>query len=769
MSLFIPVLIIFALWNTQQDPNLKVMATTSNPRFRTWPITAVRSLRPKLQEMGLRIPPERIDGTTTPSASSDMNLPPPLSDALVSVGPAGRGGTGSFVSADGLILTNWHVAYDAVRQASLQTKGVKDYVRDGFVSKSREEELEGPNYEVWITKRCVDCSDQVLAAINKCDDTVDAAISEKEDPLLERANRIRNIMQEIAQQNQKDLMSKEDGEDGTKYRCDVQEMLPNESYVLFTYQRIRDVRIVYVPPKSLGNFGGDIDNFEWPRHTADFALLRAYVGPNGEAGEYSPENVPFKSNARIQVEKDGAQEGEMVFVLGFPGRTMRYAPTSRLSYSDDVAVPSMVKDFARKLQLIDQYEQDSSEAALKLGTSKKSLANEYKRSQGKLIMVRKLGLIQERKLEEEELCRKFPEAKEALNRLAEIYDEFRKSSTTSTALEACRGIYAGSALLAAGHSMHEYLVIEQTKPDDDREASYRQRNLPFLFKRLNKRLGDVHVPHEVALVKDAIATLSGTSELDAMQHKVKLILDEKNLTCIVEGSKLKDPEVMDKLLAFSSTSDEDDLESETAIASLLEDPFIKCAAVFWDTYKENRDISKGLISERDILFAKLLEFQRKVSPDEVMYPDCNGSLRISAGHVEGYQAADAIVHQPSTTLAGLYDKVTEAKLGMINESKFTCPGRLYNLLSSSASSDVSKVPVCLLYSTDTVGGNSGSPVMNADGKFVGINFDRQRQGLMNEYKWSKDYSRSIGVDIRYILWLIGDYDGAGHLVEEMLS
>ena len=249
-------------------------------------------------------------------------------------------------------MTNWHVAYDAVRQASLQ--GSHDYVRDGFVSKSLEGELRGPNYEVWITKSCKDVSQEV----NK-------VIGSEQDP-LKRANRVRDVMQEIAQAAQEDPST---GASSGGKRCDVQEMLPNESYVLFTYERIKDVRIVYVPPKSLGNFGGDTDNFEWPRHTADFTLLRAYVGPDGQAADYSADNVPYQPKSFLKVQEQGAAEGDFVFLLGFPGQTMRYAPTSRLRYSDEVAVPNMVSDFARKLQLIAQYEKDSEEAALKLGTS----------------------------------------------------------------------------------------------------------------------------------------------------------------------------------------------------------------------------------------------------------------------------------------------------------------------------------------------------------------------------------------------------------------
>lgn len=701
--------------------------------------------------MGLQIPAKYIDGTSSSSSVDNAdNTQTYLSDALVSVGAAGRGGTGSFVSSNGLIMTNWHVAYDAVRQASLQSSGAHDYVEEGFVARTREEELKGPNYEVWITKSCEDVSEQVVSVI-----------ASETDPLA-RADRVRDIMQDIASTAQTESCGEGSAGDKSGIRCDVQEMLPNESYVLFTYERLRDVRIVYVPPKSLGNFGGDTDNFEWPRHTADFTLLRAYVAKDGSAAEYSPDNVPYVSNARLQVQAKGAEDGDMVFLLGFPGGTMRYAPTSRLQYSDKVAVPHMVNDFVRKLQLIAEYEGDSPEAALKLGTSQKGLANELKRSKGKLVMMRKLGLLQERKAEEEELCGKAPEAQRALDRLEEIYQDFTINAKTSSALQACRGIYAGSSLLAAGHSLHEFIEIEKSKPDQEREASYRERNLPFLFKRLGKRLGDIHIPHEVALIGDAVKILSGTQDLDELQRQIMGILGD-DLNAVVNACKLKDMDG-DSIQAL--------IDDDGKCNTLTKDPFLQCAAILWETFKAERDHSKALLSERDALFAELLLLQRQHS-DEVFYPDCNGSLRISAGHVEGYQAADAVEHKPSTTLAGLFDKAVEAKLSSTeadSRTSFECPERLYQMLSSGGDGEaIGKVPVCLLYSTDTVGGNSGSPVMNANGEFVAINFDRQRQGLMNEFKWSKDYSRSIGVDVRYILWLVGEYDGATHLVEEMLS
>jgi hypothetical protein len=329
------------------------------------------------------------------------------------------------------------------------------------------------------------------------------------------------------------------------------------------------------------------------------------------------------------------------------------------------------------------------------------------------------------------------------------------------------------------------LAKEKAKPDAERETSYRERNLPFLSKRLTKRLRDVHLPHEVELVKDCVAVLSklkgaGDSEdeilkgcLEAVsgtilkdEASVKSALLEDGTSRFLEMAK--DPEV--DLLAGIFGEDADSGSSD----AWLEDPFVKVAAALYELYKRDKDSIKALASERDTLLAKLLEFQQQTNSEEESYPDCNGSLRISAGFVQRYQSSDAVVHTPHTTLSGLLDKATEARLGAgggasdeYGDSEFFCPGRLCERLEEDAAAR--EVPVCLLYSTDTVGGNSGSPVMNARGELVAINFDRQRQGLMNEYKWSSKYSRSIGVDVRYILWLVGDYDGATHLVDELVA
>ena len=707
------------------------MSSMLQQRFRTWPITATKSIFPLLKEMGIKINAEEIDGT------SSATTKPTFSEALVSVGSTGSGGTGSFISENGLIITNWHVAHEAVRVASLSA-GDKDYLMEGFSANSQAEEIKSP-YECWITTSCVDVSEKVLAVLKA-----------EVDP-LKRANAVRDCKQTIAAEAQKALTP--EGSEGS-VRCDVQEMLPNESYVLFTKTRLLDVRIVYSPPKSLGNFGGDTDNFEWPRHTADFALLRAYASPDGSPSPYSEDNIPYKPRSSIVVSEKGAEKDDFVFLLGFPGNTMRYAPASRLKFADEVAVPASVKDFGRKLSMITKHEKASPDAALKLKGRKKGLSNEFKRCKGKIVMMRKLKLIEERTAEEADLIVKAgKEAKDAFDRLAAIYDELKEMSPLTQAQDALQGIYGGSVLLTAGHLLNEFVNNECAKADGERESRYRERNLARLVKYYGRALNDVVQPYDREDIADAI---KGASEFDELAGFADIIGDD------IGASVASSHKVLSTFLDKAMAGDVD------AIETVKKDRFVKAAESIYDVYVRNRDKERALISERDELFAKLIELQRAhAGEDVVFYPDCNGTLRISAGHVSGYDAADAVKHLPKTTIGGLLDKAEDAKVGSGGDlSEFDCPQRLADLVTSDPSK--ADVPCCLLYSTDTVGGNSGSPVMNAKGELVAVNFDRQRQGLMNEYKWSSQFSRSIGVDVRFVLFLVGVYDDNKRVFNEML-
>ena len=691
-------------------------------RFRTWPITAVQELEQPLRDMGLNVPAAEIDGTRGDGTVA-------LSDALVSIGAAGRGGTGSFVSDDGLILTNWHVAYEYIRQASL-LEG-EDFVRDGYVAKSRKEELRAPNCEVWLTRRVEDVSDAVLDVLDEPDP-------------LKRATALRDRRQQIASYAENVLrqQAQQLGVSAEGVRCDVQEMFANEKYLLFTYERLRDVRIAYAPPSSLGSFGGDSDNFEWPRHTADFALLRAYADADNAPADYAASNVPYTPSKRLRLNPAGADDGDFVFLLGFPGRTLRYAPSARLEYNKQVTIPAIVADFERKLEAIQRFEGDSEETRLALAGMRKSLANELKRNRGKLVVASKVDVLEERRKEEKELSDAYPACAILLQELQNIYVELGEGQPVLDALSELRGTVLGSAYLAAAHAVHE-ASVELSKPDDEREAEYRDRNRPFLERRLRTRLEQAYAPHEAALVAHA---LDSARRAGVSTHG---FFSKGGVVDAVRASPLPETFSLDGSLdAYAS------------------DPFVGLSAALYPLYAAVRDAGKALLSDRDRVTARLLDFRRATSTER-LWPDCNGALRLSAGRVEGCAPRDAVVHGPRTTLGGLLDKAHEAELRGDDDGTFTLPPRLRELLEGGP--EALERPCCLLYSTDTVGGNSGSPVLDSDGDLVAINFDRARGGLMNEFAWSQELSRSIGVDVRLMLWLVGTFDGASDLVAEMTT
>lgn len=520
-------------------------------------------------------------------------------------------------------------------------------------------------------------------------------------------------------------------------------MFANEKYLLFTYERLRDVRIAYAPPAALGNFGGDADNFEWPRHTADFALLRAYADEDNAPADFSETNVPYAPSKRLKLNKKGAEEGDFVFLLGFPGRTMRYAPSARLEYNKVVTNPAIVADLERKLEAITRFEGNSEETRLALAGMRKSLANELKRNRGKLVVASKVNILEERKKEERTLAEAHPACAVLLQELQNIYVELGEGQPVLDALSELRGTVLGSAYLAAAHAVHE-ASLELAKPDDEREAEYRDRNRPFLERRLRTRLEQAHAPHEAALVAHA---LDSARRAGVSTHG---FFAKGGVVDAVRASPLP-----------STFSLDGSLDAYSA------DPFVGLSASLYPLYAAVRDAGKALLSDRDRVTARLLDFRRATSTER-LWPDCNGALRLSAGRVEGCAPRDAVVHASRTTLGGLLDKAQEAELRGDADNSWKLPPRFREALEEGSAHRLAR-PCCLLYSADTVGGNSGSPVLDRNGELVAINFDRARGGLMNEFTWSQELSRSIGVDVRLVLWLVGTFDGAADLVAEMTT
>ncbi len=658
-----------------------------------------------------------------------------LVDAIVQIG----GCTGSFVSPQGLILTNHHCAYGAAQRASSTEH---DYIQNGFLAADQSREIEAKGYTVRITESYRDVSAEILKGI-----------SDKTGP-VERT--------EIIEKNSKQLVKQTEAENPGK-RAEVAEMFIGKTYVLFIYTYIRDVRMVYVPPRSIGEFGGDEDNWEWPRHNADFSFLRAYMAPDGSPADYSPDNVPFQPKNFLQIDPAGASEGDLVFILGYPGRTFRHRSAAFLRFEETSRMPLVVEWYQRYMELMRTNSSLSRDVAIRHLNRIKGLANTEKNYRGKLQGMKRLGLTAKRQAEEQDL-QNFVLADKSLDKsygtvLADLNQHFNDQAASFEA-EFLLGQLRSAAILPAIARSLIKAGVERVKTDLERESAYMDRNYDRTKHGLLMNLNNFYAPTDQAIltmILQRLAELPASELLNPVQDWIRDNGGSSRLPTAVEElytkTQLTDPVEIDRLLSLAETGQ-----------LPATDPMILFFSGLNDSYKALDDLSDRRKGEINRLAGKLTEMRRLYLQKDFI-PDANGTFRLTYGYVRGYQPRDAVYKKPFTTLSGVIEKTTGTE-------PFDTPQALIELYKKSKSrrffnQNLNDIPTAMLYTTDTTGGNSGSPVLNADGRLVGLNFDRTFEATINDFAWSESYSRSIGADIRYILWITGEFAGASHLLREM--
>ncbi len=688
-----------------------------------WPLSEIRQLN--LKKQGLKMDPGKIynpDGVS-------------LIDAIVKVG----GCTGSFVSPEGLILTNHHCAYRAAQAASTPEH---DYIRDGFLARSREEEIPAKGYTVRITESYRDVSREVLSAVT---------------PEMDYAARTRAIRRKI-----KEIVAEAERKNPGK-RAEVSEMFVGKTYVLFLYTYLKDVRLVYVPPRSIGEFGGEEDNWIWPRHTGDFSFLRVYVAPDGSPAEYASENVPYRPRQFLSVNPEGVDKGDFLFILGYPGRTYRHRTSYFLAFEEDVRLPFVASLYDWQIQVMEQAGRQNREVMLKHLSRIKSRANVMKNYRGKLLGLKRLRLVEKRRAEEKAL-QAFIQADsvrrekygQLLTRIEQVYREMRKTARRDLILDY---LPRSSNLFYFALTIYK-ASIERAKPDLEREAAFMDRNYPRTKERILLALKDYYEPTDRILLKDMLlraARLPGDQRIKVLDDLIGAEDPETAIDRLLDAMYAKTMLDQERIVYAA-------LEQPQESLKVLDDPFINLARNLYPAYrklKEERERRKG---ELDPLLAKLVEVKKQFLRKKFV-PDANGTLRLTYGHVRGYSPRDAVYYQPISTLRGVVEKTT-------GEEPFDTPAALLRLIERRdfgrfVLKRLGSVPVGILYDTDTTGGNSGSPILDARGRLIGVNFDRAFEATINDYAWSEDYSRSIGVDIRYVLWVTQKFGGATWLLEEM--
>ncbi len=633
-----------------------------------------------------------------------------------------NGCTGSFVSNTGLIITNHHCAYGAIQQASSTEH---DYLQAGFVAANYAAEIPAQGYVVRVTESFEDVSEQMLAAVN---DAMDFTARTK---ALER--------------RQKELEKQaEDANPGM--RAEVAEMFTGKTYVRFLYTYVKDVRLVFAPPESVGRFGGDADNWEWPRHTGDFSFMRAYVAPDGSSADFSTDNVPYQPKRFIQVAAEGVAEGDFVMLLGYPGRTARHKTARYLRYLQENFLPVTVDLYQQQIRLLEETGKSDRSVALKNLARIQGLANVEKRSRGQLKGLARTNILAERIAEEQRLQShiekkhgpKHPQTM-ILSSISHVYDQMSTQNEYELSLDNLR---RGCLALSLAYSVYD-AAIERAKPDLEREPAYMDRN----FDQSVQQIGIVQKDFDATTDKLILKLMLERVKLDEKQYGA-LDIDQ-----LYAGTKLYEAEFLQSCLT----------KSPAELAN-VDDTFLQLIIKLYPEYLRLRELNKHREGELNQLYGDLVTIKQDFQQTSFI-PDANGTLRLTHGTVRGYSPADAITMAPFTTLSGVIAKTTGV-------DPFITPPSIIALHAKKefgrfALPKQNDIPVAFLYDTDTTGGNSGSPVINARGELVGVNFDRTFEATINDFAWNTDYSRSIGVDIRYALWITGTVFGAQHLLDEM--
>ncbi|MBL8814524.1 MAG: S46 family peptidase [Planctomyces sp.] len=646
-----------------------------------------------------------------------------------------NGCTGSFVSPEGLILTNHHCAHKAIQSLS---SAEHDYLTNGFMAASKAQELHAKGYTVRITESFSDVSEQVLSAATADMDFV-----------------ARTKAMELRRKE----LEKQAETDNPGLRAEVAEMFSGRTYVLFLYTYLKDVRLVFAPPASIGEFGGEVDNWEWPRHTGDFSFMRAYTAPDGSAAEYSERNVPYRPRRVLKVQPDGVNESDFVMLLGYPGRTVRQRTASFLKYEQGVRLPYVVDTNAWEIKTLEEAGLEDRAVAIRLANRIKSLANVEKRSRGQLLGLGRTNVEQAKITEEMQFQawidsdeQRKAQAGSLLGDIDEVYTEISGAASFELPLQSLR---SSCQCVSLAFQIFD-AAVERQKPDLQRETAYMDRNFELTSQQMLLAVQDLHLPvdqkiyaeftrrlaESPATPSSSIAAIPGVA--DNSQQAVERLFAQTQLT---------NPDFVRKCLSMSP----EQLQG-------LNEPFLMLVETMYPEYMKLRETDKRRDGQLTQLYGPFLELKRQYQ-NSAFIPDANGTLRLTTGHIRGDSPRDGIRRVPVTTVRGVIEKTT-------GNEPFVTPDIVMQKAKNRDTTgfrhpQLGDVPVAILYDTDTTGGNSGSPVMNSRGELVGLNFDRTFEATINDFAWNPDYSRSIGVDIRYILWITGPVYGSNHLLNEM--
>ncbi len=650
-----------------------------------------------------------------------------LTDAIIRLS---IGCTSEFVSPDGLILTNHHCGFEALVQASTPEK---DLVETGFNAGSRSGEIPAKDYSILLTHRIEDVTAKIKAGT---DGLADEALAD------------------AIKKNTEELQAAEQAKAAAGHTIRIQAIDSGFFYYLYDTSEVKDIRVVYAPPRNIGVFGGDPDNFEWTRHTGDFTFLRAYVAPDGSAAEYSPNNVPYKPSKYLTMNIGGLKENDFVFVLGFPGGTTRYRESQSIEYARDANFPFLAAWLGQLANVMRQIGSTDEQKRIDFQGDIANYDNSRKAFEGGYLRLIRAGVVQARQAEEARMATWIAadpaRQKKYGTLLSDIKALSEESNATSKRDVIIRRFPDPISGTVFGRIVAAATSVKQGKSLTNEQKAEKLAEITGVFSKREPVL-------EREMLKfffEAFDKLPSGQRFAAADQKF--------------GNK-KGRERRDAEAAFASMIAEGDMANPEKIMELYN--------LSWSQFQAQHPFVAGLVDERAALAARGANFAAHIDHLRVLYmqaltemrgtktlyPDANFTMRFTYGNVKGYQSREAEYRSPFTTLKGMIEKST-------GEKPFDAPQKLIDLQNAHDfgryGSD-NTVGLNFLSTTDIIGGNSGSPILNGKGEQVGICFDGNFEGLGNDFYYDPEVNRTISVDIRYVLFVTEKFGGAKWVVDEM--
>ena len=659
-----------------------------------------------------------------------------LKDAVVLFG---RGCTGEIISSEGLLLTNHHCGYGQIQQHSSVEH---DYLKDGFWAMNRSEELPNKGLTVSFLERMDDVTERVLKGYT---------------PDMSEDQRV-----EIVKKNSKEIID-EATKAGKGLRATVEALYYGNQYFLFLYREYADVRLVGAPPSSIGKFGGDTDNWMWPRHTGDFSMFRIYADKNNDPAPYSENNVPYRPKKYFKISTGGVKEGDFTFIYGFPGRTQEYIHSEGVRYIEEIGDPHKINLRTLRLDIQKKHMSQSQKVRIQYSSKNASVANAWKKWQGEVKGIRKMKTVEKKQQFEQMFDRwaKGGEFNGVVGKIEQIYKElepysfatdyYTETARTIELANFAAGIYAGFTYDEATKE----LSFDAKKAAASAEAFYKDWHLP-----IDKECF-------VAVMTEFDRNIPPEFKPDYFKAQMKKYGNAQKWADELFGKSIfADRSKVEKL--FSEGASQKALAK--ARKTVLKDPATIYALEFSEWYNSEvkphaaRMNQELQLAYRDYMRGQMVYCRTQRVP-KAFYPDANLTLRVAYGHIKGYSPADAIYYKPSSTMKGIIQKDNP------DIFDYNIPQRFRDVYAAKDfgrwTDETGEVPVCFIATNHTTGGNSGSPVINADGNLIGLNFDRVWEGTMSDIVFDPEICRNISLDVRYVLFTIEKIGGAGYLIDEM--